>query len=234
MQLLPPHFLFRLTYQCQYAKDIPDEEGDRLLDLPKQCRIDNFAGLDDRKNFADVRLSWNELGIGFQVEVRGKEREPQGAADRPRSSDGAQLWIDTRDTRNIHRASRYCHHFYVLPAGAGAAGDEPVAGQIKINRAMQDAPLCRPEQMPFQVKRTKSGYVAEMFLPASVLQGFDPETNPRLGFFYWIRDSELGDQTLSVGTDFPFWEDPSLWSTLELTGGPTISRSPAQARTEEE
>jgi hypothetical protein len=49
-----------------------------------------------------------------------------------------------------------------------------------------------------------------------VLNGFDPEQNPRLGFYYAIRDSELGEQVLSVGSDFPYWEDPSLWSVLQL------------------
>jgi hypothetical protein len=198
---------------------MPDEGGDRLLHLPPACRIDNLAGLSEHKNFADVRLAWNELGIGFQVEVKGKEQLPQGDADRPRSSDGAMLWIDTRDTRTIHRASRYCHHFYFLPTGGGPEKDEPAAGQLTINRANQDAPVCNPEQFAFQVMRTKSGYILEAFLPAAVLNGFDPETNPRLGFFYWVRDAELGEQTLGLNAEFPFWEDPSLWSTLQLVSG---------------
>ena len=56
----------------------------------------------------------------------------------------------------------------------------------------------------------------EAFLPAVVLNGFDPEQNPRLGFYYAIRDAELGEQTLTVGSDFPYADDPSLWSVLEL------------------
>ncbi len=219
MTLIQPHFLFRLTYPCHYERSVPSERGQRLLDLPLPCRVDNFAGLSGQKNFADVRVAWNESGLGFQVEVKGKDKEPQADAERPRSSDGALLWIDTRDTRTIHRASRYCHQFYFLPTGGGEQKDQPAAGQLKINRAMQDAPLCSPEQLAFQTLRTKTGYVLEAFLPAAVLNGYDPETNPRLGFFYWVRDTELGErgeQTLGIGTDFPFWEDPSLWSTLEL------------------
>ncbi len=53
-------------------------------------------------------------------------------------------------------------------------------------------------------------------MPGSVLNGFDPEQNPRLGFYYAVRDAELGEQVLSVGSEFPYWEDPSLWSVLEL------------------
>jgi len=219
MSLLPAHFLFRLTYPCHYVKAMPDEDGERPLDLPEACRIDNLPELSGQKNFADVRLAWNELGLGFQVQVKGKDREPVGDAGRPRSSDGAMLWIDTRDARTIHRASRYCHHFFFMPTGGGTEKDEAAAGQVKINRATADAALCSPDQFVFQAARTKSGYRLEAFLPSAVLTGFDPETNPRLGFFYWIRDAELGEQTLSIGTEFPFWEDPSLWSTLELVRG---------------
>jgi hypothetical protein len=50
-----------------------------------------------------------------------------------------------------------------------------------------------------------------------MLNGFDPEANPLLGFYYFLRDAELGEQFLTVGHEFPFPHDPSLWSTLELS-----------------
>jgi hypothetical protein len=216
MTLIPHRFLFRVTYPCLHAKGIPAEAGDRLLDLPESCRIDNFAAMDERTNFADIRLAWNEFGLGLQAEVKGKEREPQGGASRLRGSDGITLWIDTRDARTSHRASRYCHQFHFLPTGGGPNSDEPALGQTKINRALQDAPHCNSNEIPFRCARTKHGYWVEAFLPAAALHGFDPEQNPRLGFYYAVRDSELGEQVLGVGSDFPYWEDPSLWSPLEL------------------
>src|SRR5262249_12894673 len=135
---------------------------------------------------------------------------------RPRASDGVTLWLDTRDTRTSHRASRYCHQFYFLPTGGGPDHDEPVFGQAKINRALQDAPVAHAGAVPFRCLLTKGGYIVEAFLPAGVLTGFDPEQTPRLGFYYGVRDAERGDQVLSVGADFPYWEDPSLWGVLEL------------------
>jgi hypothetical protein len=216
MSLIPHRFLVRVTYPCRYIKGIPTEDADRLLDLPEECRIDNFAAMDDQRNFADVRLAWNEFGLAVQVEVRGKQQSPQGSAARPRASDGFTIWLDTRDARTSHRASRYCHQFYLLPTGGGPDGDDPVFGQAKINRALQDAPLCNASDVAFRCERTKHGYIAETFLPAALLNGFDPEQNRRLGFYYSVRDAELGEQDLSVGADFPFWEDPTLWSTLEL------------------
>lgn len=216
MALIPHRFLFRVAYSCHYRAAMPEEAGDRLLDLPESCRIDNFAGIDGQRNFADVRLGWNETGLGFQVEVRGKQQPPRSDASRARSSDGVTLWIDTRDARSGHRASRYCHQFHFLPTGGGPNGDEPAFVQAKIHRALQDAPLSPASAVPFQVASLADGYIVEAFLGATVLNGFDPEQNPRLGFYYAARDTERGEQVLNVGAEFPYWEDPSLWSVLEL------------------
>jgi hypothetical protein len=217
MSLVPSRFLFRLAYPCLHVKGIPREHDDRLLDLTDACRVDNFASMDGKQNFADVRLAWNDFGLAVQAEVQGKDQDPQGDASRPRGSDGVTLLIDTRDARGSHRATRYCHQFHFLPTGGGPERDEPVFVQTKINRALQDAPLTSASGVAFQSVRHKGGYVIEAFLPAAVLNGFDPEQNPRLGFYYAVRDSELGEQVLSVGAEFPYWEDPSLWSVLELT-----------------
>lgn len=216
MPLIPERFLVRVAYPCQYAKEIPRENDDRLLDLAESYRLDNFATIEEKRNFADVRLAWNELGLGVQVEVRGKQQSPQGDAARPKASDGFTLWIDTRDARTSHRASRYCHQFHFLPTGGGPDHDEPVFVQTKINRALQDAPLASSNAVPFHCSHLKGGYALEAFLPGAVLNGFDPEQNPRLGIYYLVRDAELGEQVLSVGSEFPFGEDPSLWSVLEL------------------
>jgi len=216
MTLIPQRFLFRVTYPCLYLAGMPLEGGEELLDLPERCQLDNFAALDERRNFADVRLAWNEFGLGLQVEVKGKEQPAAGHADKLRHSDQVVLWIDTRDARTSHRASRYCHQFHFLPTGGGPENDEPLFVQGKINRAQQDAPAVSTGAVPFQCRRRPSGYRLTAFLPAAVLNGFDPQQHPRLGIHYLIRDSELGEQSLSVGSDFPAGEDPTLWSVLEL------------------
>lgn len=214
--MIPNRFLFRVAYPCVYVADVPREGGDELLDLPEPCRLENFADLDDRRNFADVRLAWNERGLALQLEVKSKEQAPVGDPARPRQSDGITLWLDTRDARTSHRASRYCHQFHFLAAGGGAERDEPVFVQTKINRALGDAPLVSGSEIAFQMMNVKGGYRLEAFLPAAALHGFDPEQNLRLGIFYAVRDHEHGEQTLGAGVDLPFADDPSLWSVLEL------------------
>jgi hypothetical protein len=216
MALIPHRLLFRMTYPCRHIKAMPREDADTLLDLPESCRLDNFAAMDGRANFADVRLAWNELGLGIQVTVSGKEGLGRGDAAHPRQSDGVGVWIDTRDARTSHRASRYCHQFHMLPTGGGTEQNEPILTQTKIHRALQDAPLNVDSNVPFACRRTPTGYRIEAFLSAAALHGFDPEQNRRLGIYYAVKDAELGEQVLSVGSDMPYWEDPSLWSVLEL------------------
>lgn len=214
--LVPARFLVRLALPCKYVKAMPRIKGDDLLDLPSSCRIENFAGLDGEKDFADVRLAWNDKGLGIQVAVTGKEKPIQGDVNKLRYSDGVTLWIDSRSDRTSHRASRYCHQFHFLPAAAGPDRDEPIFVASKINRATQDAPLAAASAVPLRCTAIKGGYRIEAFLPASVLNGFDPVEHPRIGFYYVVRDAERGEQTPGVGSEFPYSDDPSLWQNLDL------------------
>ncbi|MFO0936779.1 MAG: hypothetical protein U0798_09735 [Gemmataceae bacterium] len=190
--------------------------ADRSFELPESARLNGYSSLDGVEEFADVRIGWNELGLAVQVSVRGKKQAPAGDRERPRSSDGLTIWIDTREDRTSHRASRYCHQFHLLAAGGGTNQSEPTIVQSKINRALQDAPMAASSAVPFRGVVSKGGYQLQAFLSADALTGFDPEQHPRLGIYTACRDQELGDQYLTVNQDFPFADDPSLWQILEL------------------
>jgi hypothetical protein len=216
MNLIPDRFLFRICWPCRHVPDIPDNDED-LFTLSEACRIDNFADLDAKTNFADVRLAWNTTGLALQVQVTGKEKDLVGDAAKPRLSDGVSLWIDTRDARTSHRASRFCHQFHFLPTGGGPDRDEPAFVQSKIHRALQDAPLVPRGSVPFRCRQRATGYLLSAFLQAEVLTGFDPEQNPRMGMFYCVRDAERGEQLSGAGAELPYAEDPTLWGVLELS-----------------
>ena len=211
---------------CEGCRAGGRERG-KSIDLPEEARLQNFAELDGVKNFADVRIGWNEMGLAIQVEVKRKEQPPVGDADRVRSSDGLSLWIDTRELRASHRASRYCHHFLFLPTGGGADKEDPVHRAIEDQPSTTGCAAGQPRGHPLSGHRLKGGYRLEAFLPAAALYGFDPVEHPRLGIYYVVRDQELGDQFLSVSWDFPFSDDPSLWSVLE--SGEVIDNQPARA-----
>lgn len=222
--VLPPRFLFRYSIPVAKVDDIP-RSGSKLLDLPRTCELPDFADLENTSRFAHISAAWNEGGLGVAVTVSGKTLPIACDRNVPTESDGLQLWIDTRNTQSIHRSSRFCHHFCLLPAGGGAKGDKPFAIQLPIARAKEETPIADSKRIRIAAEKLTGGYRLEVWLSADVLNGFDPDANPRLGFYYQVIDAELGEQFLSVGRDFPFAHDPSLWSTLEL-----VTRRDASAK----
>jgi len=216
--VLPTAFLFRYRFPVPYVSGMRSGRSARL-NLPDDGRLPFPPAVDGVAPFATLTIGWNEDGLGLSVRVEGKQQLPQGSMRDAAESDGLQVWIDTRDTQSIHRAGRFCHHFCLLPTGGKTPSKkkpQPVAVQLPIARARSDAPLVESQAIPVFARLFKDGYRLDAWLPAEALHGFDPEANPRLGFYYCIRDAELGTQTLSVAEEFPYTYDPSLWSTLEL------------------
>ncbi len=212
--LLPKRFLFRFSVSCLYRDPLWTAEG---VALNEKHRLVSFAELEDRATTADVRAAWSEAGIAFAVCVAGKRQPPWCRENRVEDSDGLQIFIDTRDVHNIHRAGRFCHRFVFMPGGGGPRLDRPVATWLPIHRAREEPRPIRPEQLQVRSEKRVDGYLLEAFIPAEALTGFDPDEHPRLGFTYAVVDRELGEQTLGVGAPMPYQEDPSLWATLELT-----------------
>ena len=215
--LLPQAFWFRLSIPCRRIDGLPRTgPRGRLLDLPESCALPDLAQLEGGRSWAEVRVAWNPAGLAVAIEATGKTG-PITFEEGPTLANGAQLWIDTRDTRGIHRASRFCHRFTAkLSPGGSRTALEVELAQRPIARAVADAPTCQIETLSARAERLSGGWRLELFFPAEALHGFDPETNRRLGFAYQVSDPDREDQFLGVGREFPIGEDPSLWSTLEL------------------
>lgn len=202
---------------CPKVEGIP-RSGSKgsLLDLPDACVLPSLAPLDNRVSWATVRAGWNAEGLGISIRAEGMAADAL-EADRPEGFAAVSLWIDTRDTRNVARATRYCHRFEVgLKLAPDKKGLVATVEQRPIARATADAPLCPPDLPVSRAALSKNGWTLEVFLPARALHGYDPETNRRLGFAYQVSDHRREDQFLGVGRDFPIGENPSLWATLEL------------------
>jgi hypothetical protein len=211
--MLPARFLFRLSLPCRKKQPLWTPKG---AQLGEEYQLLHLGELDEEKAFADIRAAWSDEGLAFAARVSGKRQLPWCRDSRPDDSDGLRIWVDTRDTHNVHRASRFCHQFIFMPTGGGRALDEPVAEQLLINRAKENAKPIHPGVLQAVREKRVDGYHLEAFIPAAALTGFDPVEHPRLGFTYAVVDRELGEQSLSCTGEFPYREDPSLWSTLEL------------------
>ncbi|HEY1599176.1 MAG TPA: sugar-binding protein [Pirellulales bacterium] len=212
-RLLPPRFLFRFSAPCHHHEPLWSAAG---AQLGPQHRLPSIADLDDSPTFAEVRAGWSAAGLAFFVQVSGKRRPPWCRESRPDESDGLRIWIDTRDTHNIHRASRFCHQFIFMPSGSGRNLADPYGELYFINRARENPKAIRPEALKSRSEKRVDGYLLEAFIPAATLTGWDPAEHPKLGFNYAVIDQELGEQSFSCGREFPYRDDPSVWGTLEL------------------
>ncbi|MGD9857013.1 MAG: hypothetical protein AB7U20_18850 [Planctomycetaceae bacterium] len=213
--LLPPEFLFRYTVSAKHRPGLP-RRGKKLLNLPEEYRLPSLAGLAGRTDFGEIRIAWNERGVGIGVRVTGKSHPPVSDPESLGETDGLRIWIDTRCTQSVHRAGRFCHQFEFLPVGGGDDGMQPVSALWPVARANEDSPPYDSDLLPILSEINDEGYTLEAWLPADSLHGFDPAQQPRMGFSYALHDAELGLQCLSLGPEFPFPSDPSLWCTLEL------------------
>jgi hypothetical protein len=213
MSLIAPRLLIQVEHPC--PKVIP-AKGKTFATLGEQSILRNYAGVASQSNYAELRLGWDRRGIHLKATVSGKKSDPVGDAANPFASDGLTLWIDTRESRQSHRATTFCHQLHFLAAGAGLEKQDPVLVQGQIHRALENAPPIHGSDVPYRCRWFKGGYELEAYLSESVLHGFDPESNRELGVFYRFSDRELGEQTLAPGVTPILFEDPTVWEILRL------------------
>ncbi|WP_460168087.1 hypothetical protein [Thermostilla marina] len=212
--LIPGRLLFRWTFPVRRHDTLWTETGTPLRD---EDILPNTSAIDGRRSFADVAVGWNPSGLAVRLTVTGKKQSPWCRRSRIEDSDGLHLWIDTRGVRDVHRASRFCHRFVILPFGGGADEKSPVRAAVPIPRAQGTPHPRRPDAVHCRSRLLDKGYRLDIYFEADALTGYDPEEHPRLGFNYLVVDRELGHQTLSVDSpSLPFASDPSLWAGLEL------------------
>lgn len=212
-RLVDPTFLFRFQltlrrHGCEF--------GSSGVDLDETYRVPSFSSLAGTLPFADVRLAFSESALAFSIEVTGKRSEPWCRPSRAEDSDGFHLWVDTRCSPGIHRATRYCHRFISLPQGNPRDPQRPVAGLLPIHRARQDPKPAPAGSVRVFADVGASGYRMSGRIDQSALTGMDVRQFPRLGIFFAVTDRELGWQALSLDPSYPVAEDPSLWGEAVL------------------
>lgn len=175
----------------------------------------NSTSVSNGKTF-QVRGAWNEKGIAFQFFVSGKTKTVWCNPNRPDESDRIELWLDTRNVHNVHRATRFCHRFVCLPEGTGENGENPAVIPLPINRTKQ-----LPNEVPqgaIQVKShvQRNCYSLFVYLSANALTGYEPTEFQEIGLTWALIDRDFPMKTLSAGVPFPFMEDPSLWYAIHM------------------
>jgi hypothetical protein len=206
------NLLFRYRIPCAQIKKKPTGK----FDLGNEYQIPSFGALEGQKEYATIQMGWMDDGLYVVANVEGKKQPLRCREVDLTRSDAVYLWLDTRATHNVHRATKYCHWMILMPTGSGAKQEQPVGRMIKINRCKEDSPAMNRAKLVVESSITKTGYKISAHIPSACLFGWDTKEHRNIGFNYAVSDHELGWQTLAVGIEFPMMEDPSLWQTLSL------------------
>lgn len=213
--LVPPTALFRFRLPCYRLAAAPKKWSHAVL--TPDYALPNLSSLDGRPSFADVRMAWTAEWIIWQVSVRGKQQPVWGRSGNLEASDGLRVWIDSRDTKQVQRPTRFCHQFVFLPDAHGNRSGA-LGVQVWMESAKGAPRVVDDESLRCHARILKSGYDMVSAVATDAITGLDQVTGARLGFFYEVLDSELGVQTLSLPREYGRYDqDPSLWGSVELT-----------------
>ena len=209
---IPKNLGFRLRFPCLKTS----KKWSEKFELPVKHQLPSLGQFEGQNEFVDWRAGWNDEGLYFTVIVTGKQQSMWCRETAMLESDGVQIWLDTRDTHNVHRATRFCHWFLAMPMGGGDTNKEPIFTMLKINRAREDSSTIGSRALKVITSKKKNGYKMSLFIPKAALNGWNMEDHSQLGFSIAVVDRELGWQTIAAGPELPISEDPSLWHSLEL------------------
>ena len=209
---LPKRAFFSFEIPIHYLPRPPRIDGD-VSKWTRKYLVPPLVELEDQEPLADVYWAWHEDGFYAAFDVPNRAGRLHCDPKHWWKGDGLRLCLDTRDARDIKRATRFCHFFYFLPQGGGADGRRPVAGTHRMSRAKEPPPPVDLSLVKVAAHVERTGYGLEVGLPAACLSGWDPTEHPRIGVFYKVKDTQLGSQHLSVDDELGWNADPSTWAT---------------------
>jgi hypothetical protein len=212
LEMLPKRALFSFEMPIHRVARPPRIDG-LISKWAAKYLLPPLVELEGQRPFGDFYLAWNEDGLYAAVDVPKRGSKPQCDPVHWWKKNGVRLCVDTRDARDVKRATRFCHFFYLLPTGGGRRGDAPVVGTHRMSRAKEAPPVVDVEQIRVASHVHKDGYSLEAAIPAACLHGWDPAEHARIGIYYKIKDSQLGSQHLSSDEDLGWNADPSTWAT---------------------
>lgn len=215
-EFVPAPLLFDFQLTIPRCANPSSGKSGRLLDLPGEAELFVPSSMESTSNFASLKAAWNEEGFAFSATVSGKQHPAAGSGSDLKVSDHILLWLDTRPTGSVHRATEYCQHLAIVPVDDEVDGDASIH-VLPIAQQRQSRLEPNTRLMKRRIHSRKDGYTVELWIPGSQMYGYREIAEiGRLGFYCVINDSELGTQHLTVDDSFPYSYDPSLWLQLEL------------------
>ncbi|HEY2811815.1 MAG TPA: hypothetical protein VGJ00_10565 [Rhabdochlamydiaceae bacterium] len=203
--ILPLEF-FSICGSIRYAKSFPSSRAMRFSFL-----LPNTSEMLGEERFAQIAIAWNEEAICVEAFVE----KPLEEVLFPLFSkgDALELFFDTRDLKSAGFATRFCHHFLILPESVQGIG----AQEMTHFRTEDAHPLCDPKDLVAQTVPGEHSYSLRVVIPAHCLHGYDPQSCEKMGFTYRIHRRGGAPQHFAVSSQhFSLEQSPRLWASLTL------------------
>ena len=194
---------------------------DRLeWELADEYRIPALSSLSGGRRFAEMSIGWHSTGLFFHSRLRASSgKEAAFAANNwSAKTQSCSVYIDTRWSPGVHRATSFCHRFDFL-LNRPTSTQPVVRGHGELNpiqRARAAPANVHPSDISVATFFRSDGYDIKAYLKGEALTGFSPEEFQEIGIFYTINDSILGTQIMARTLQSPYFEDPNVWCRGQL------------------
>ncbi len=214
-----PAWLFDLGFPIQqfHGRTAYPERLEWLLG--EEYAIPALSTLSGGKRFAEIAMAWSIDGLFFHSRLRAPAgREAAIANSLSPKSQLFSVYLDTRWSPGVHRATSYCHRFdFILTRPTRSQSVIRGHGELSpIQRARSAPAAVHPQDISVATFFHSAGYDIKAFLKGDTLTGYSPEEFQEIGIFYTINDSVLGNQIMARTLQSPYFEDPSVWCRGQL------------------
>lgn len=127
-----------------------------------------------------------------------------------RKGDSVELFIDTRDNKEVQSITKFCHHFIFFP-------DIQAGKEITRFRLEDRHDFCDEKALEIKSSFSKNSFAIDLFIPSYCLSGYDPDQYSKVGFCY--RVNRMGKDPLFFNVlpeEYSLEQNPSLWGSLIL------------------
>lgn len=203
---LRPLDFFFLTINVLQLKEIPQRKT-----FANQLMLPVFCELLGEQKFADVLLGWHASGLWIGLNIAAPLQ--QSIYPDYKKGDAIEIFIDTRDVKTAGYATKFCHHFVILPQKTTSE----TMMEITHFRSDDKHELADSRDLVVQVNPQAKKYTLTAFIPAKCLHGYDPLSFQRMGFNYIIYRKAGGCQSFVASNDYAnVAQTPSVWASLQL------------------
>ena len=101
---IDPRAFFGCSFDCPERTEQMKIDGN-LRDWTDAQHVPDLVGLTSQEAYGQVSMAWGDAGLWLAVEVKGKTNfkvDPRNFWQ----ADCFEVWIDTRDIKDTHRANR--------------------------------------------------------------------------------------------------------------------------------